>query len=173
DLKDAYRRKRERVGKEAMQRLIKDAMLQVLDSKWKEHLYAMDVLREGIGLRAYGQRDPLVEYQHESFAMFSQMIERIEEESLEFIFKAEPIEEEISSVFSVPQEFVHKEISGLERAKKEEPVVSSLLSPSKAHSPSSDTSIPYRREGRKIGRNEPCPCGSGKKYKRCCGRNSI
>ncbi|MCD6093840.1 MAG: preprotein translocase subunit SecA [Candidatus Omnitrophica bacterium] len=164
-IKSLYRQKKQRIGESAMEYLERRAMLQVLDTKWKEHLYAMDSLREGIGLRAYGQRDPLVEYQHESFAMFSEMIERIEEESLEFIFKAEPIQEEVTSVFSVPQEFVHKEMAGLEKARARKTQLEPPVSPP----PSAN--ITYRRSGKKIGRNEPCPCGSGKKYKYCCGRN--
>ena len=168
-INNTYKKKQEKIGEAAIEHLEKHVMLQVIDAKWKEHLYTMDNLREGIGLRAYGQRDPLVEYQHESFAMFAQMMERIEEECLEFIFKAEPIrEEEINSAFSVPYEFVHQEMSGLEKAKAEREKIKS------AQTISSDvplTNITYRRQEKKVGRNEPCPCGSGKKYKRCCGRN--
>ncbi len=168
-INNTYKKKQEKIGEAAIEHLEKHVMLQVIDAKWKEHLYTMDNLREGIGLRAYGQRDPLVEYQHESFAMFAQMMERIEEECLEFIFKAEPIrEEEINSAFSVPYEFVHQEMSGLEKAKAEREKIKS------AQTISSDvplTNITYRRQEKKVGRNEPCPCGSGKKYKRGCGRN--
>ena len=173
EINNVYKQKKQRINESAMGHLEKGVMLQVLDTKWKEHLYTMDTLREGIGLMAYGQRDPLVEYQHESFAMFSQMIETIEEESLEFIFKAEPIQEELGSVFSVPQEFVHQEMSGLEKAKatRRSQAESSVSPPPSAN-------ITYRRSGKKVGRNDPCPCGkinskTGKplKYKHCCGRN--
>ena len=178
EISNIYDQKRKGISDSAMEHLQRVIMLQVLDTKWKEHLYAMDNLREGIGLRAYGQRDPLVEYQHESFAMFSQMIETIEEECLEFVFKAEPIQEEVGSVFSVPQEFVHREMSGLKKARMQKGQSQSSVSAGNefARSQSVSTTVPsanitYQRSQRKVGRNEPCPCGSGKKYKRCCGRN--
>lgn len=166
-VKRVYIAKEKALGAEAMNYLVKTVMLQTIDSKWKDHLYNMDSLREGIGLRAYGQRDPLVEYQHEGFGMFDQMIESIKDEALEFIFKLRPIgkREKILSVFDFEnQELIHSERSAL-REMKRGPVASA---PAEEYEMSK--SAPYKREMPKVGRNDPCPCGSGKKYKRCCGR---
>jgi preprotein translocase subunit SecA len=158
-----YEQKEEAIGKQAMRHLERMVLLQVIDSKWKDHLYAMDILSEGIGLRAYAQRDPLVEYQREAFDMFEEMMLAISQESVEMIFKIQPVrkEEALGGVFSsIPWRLLHQEISGLDapipqrrpRKTPAKPLVSGKIG------------------GRKIGRNEPCPCGSGKKYKRCCGR---
>ena len=145
-------------------------MLQVIDSKWKDHLYGMDNLREGIGLRAYGQKDPLVEYQHEGYAMFSEMINSIKEEVLEFVFKIQGAQpKKVASVFSaIPQEFIHPEMASLDKRivqkESEEPA-----GPMPVDYPRGNT-LTYERSAPKVGRNDPCPRGSGKKYKKCCAK---
>lgn len=178
---DAYDRKQNALGDETMRHLERSIMLHVIDSRWKDHLYEMDSLKEGIQLRAYGQRDPLVEYQHEGFRMFSDMIQRIKEEIVEFIFKVQAIQEErrVGVLDALARDFLHPEArrmanlpaepSGPEvsRVPYEGPGVPPEVQP---QGPPAEKRVPYRREGRKIGRNEPCPCGSGKKYKHCCGR---
>jgi preprotein translocase subunit SecA len=162
----AYEVKEADIGKEAMNYLARSVLLQTIDTKWKDHLYSMDNLREGIGLRAYGQRNPLIEYQHEGFNMFYQMIDSIKDEAIEFIFKLQPIKESKSlGVFDMDhQELIHRERSALrDMDKKGTPAPGSPRKPESRPEPA-------RREGPKVGRNEPCPCGSGKKYKKCCGR---
>lgn len=165
-IKSAYESKEAAIGKEAMNYLARSVLLQTIDTKWKDHLYNMDNLREGIGLRAYGQRNPLIEYQHEGFELFSRMIDSVKEEALEFIFKLQPIKEErIIGVFDRDhQEFIHTQRSALqemgEKGKEEAP-------PGRGPEPEQKA---YKRELPKVGRNEPCPCGSGKKYKKCCGK---
>ncbi len=161
--------KREKVfGVDAMRHIEKTILLDIIDSKWKDHLYAMDILKEGIGLRAYGQVDPLIEYKNEAYLMFEEMMNRIKEDALEFIFRVQVVrEEKVKRVFeAVPREFIHPELQPLAaRGLKvegpmpipREPTVSDIKQ------------APLRRETPKIGRNDPCPCGSGKKYKRCCG----
>jgi preprotein translocase subunit SecA len=123
----------------------------------------MDYLKEGIGLRAYGHRDPIVEYQHEAFSMFSEMVSSIKEEIVETIFKVQALHaERVKGVFSsLPRQFIHPQMA---RFRKEEPMP--------AEQPSLQRTPPQVqfRSSRKIGRNQPCPCGSGKKYKKCCGR---
>ncbi|MCX5711515.1 MAG: SEC-C metal-binding domain-containing protein, partial [Candidatus Omnitrophica bacterium] len=143
--------------------------LQIIDSKWKDHLYAMDNLREGIGLRAYGQRDPLVEYKREGFQMFSEMMYSIEREVVEVVYKMQPAKpERVKGVFSeVSKNLVHNEVEqfGNAPAPQEdgsEPVGSEAKDESKA--------VPQAHAGPKVGRNDPCPCGSNKKYKKCCGK---
>jgi len=164
-----YEEKEKSIGPDLMRHLERMVFLQIIDSKWKDHLYVMDNLREGIGLRAYGQRDPLVEYKCEAFDMFSQMIASIEEEAVENIFKLQPARpERIRGVFSsISQELLHPEVSRFQ-GPPEEPIAeqSSQLAPSQPVSrPATVT-----RTHPKVGRNDPCPCGSGKKYKKCCGR---
>jgi preprotein translocase subunit SecA len=139
--------------------------LQIIDAKWKDHLYAMDSLREGIGLRAYGQRDPLVEYKREAFEMFSQMVASIEEEALEAIFKLQAAQpERFRGVFSsVHQELFHPEIDGMHAAQ-------AAHAGQSAPDPQEEAVKTVRLDHPKVGRNDPCPCGSGKKYKKCCGQ---
>jgi preprotein translocase subunit SecA len=170
---EAYEGKERSLGTDMMRHLERMVFLQIIDIKWKDHLYAMDYLREGIGLRAVGQRDPLVEYKREGFEMFSQMITGIEEEAVETIFRLQAAKpERFRGVFSsVSQEFLHPEVTRIERsqeniATEETPLVSPKVMKS---SP--------QVSGPKVGRNDPCPCGkinsitgTPLKYKKCCGK---
>ncbi|WP_018995105.1 preprotein translocase subunit SecA [Thioalkalivibrio sp. ALJ2] len=158
--------KREQLGETTMNRLQRDMMLQVLDTQWKEHLAAMDYLRQGIGLRGYAQRNPKQEYKKEAFAMFQSLLERIKHDVIKYLLRIQlrsPEEvEALQPKKKAPAEsdmnFQHENPdSALDAgAEEREPVASG------------DT--PYRREGPKLGRNEPCWCGSGKKYKQCHGK---
>ena len=176
-MKESLDAREKNLGEEAMKHLERIVMLNIIDSRWKDHLYAMDNLKEGIGLRAYGQKDPLVEYQHEAFDMFSGMTSHIKEEVLEFIFKVQAVHEElpagrrgVSPVFA-PQHFLHPEavrmggvsFSSGDEGREAVPPESRLQMEEARHDP-------YKRESKKVGRNEPCPCGSGKKHKKCCGK---
>jgi len=149
-LQKVYAQKEQSFGPENMRFLERYIVLQVVDSLWRDHLVAMDHLREGIGLRGYGQRDPLQEYKKEGFMMFSELIERIKEATVTNLFRVEiKTEEELAALRPEEPEAMH--LSHGEGETKRQPV---------------------RRKKKKIGRNEPCPCGSGKKYKHCCGRNA-
>ncbi len=170
-IKSAYMDKEKNMPQGLMQHLEKMIMLQVIDTKWKDHLYAMDNLREGIGLRAYGQRDPLVEYQHEGYDMFMAMIESVKHETIEFLFKVQAVREEdsIRGVFqSLPQEFVKTDAAPMSKipasqARRGKEFQEEL--------PEDRPSVEqYKRSEQKVGRNDPCPCNSGKKYKKCCGK---
>ena len=164
ELKDYYRKKEKRLSESFMRHLERMILLQTVDNKWKDHLYAMDSLREGIGLRAYGQRDPLVEYQKEAHFAFQEMIERIKFDALEYLYKIEVVERpEREPVVTRGADLVHDEYSSF-KAPPPEPG-----GRDEEREIRLDTK-PFRREGEKIGRNEPCPCGSGKKYKKCCGK---
>ncbi|MBU1146766.1 MAG: preprotein translocase subunit SecA [Candidatus Omnitrophica bacterium] len=161
-VKATYEEKEKKMAPGLLRHIEKMLMLQVIDTKWKDHLHAMDNLREGIGLRAYGQRDPLVEYQHEGYDMFMSMIDSIKDETLEFLFKVQAVQEDTASrgVFqSLPQQFVHDEIAPMSRPLPSQPP-RDLPEPPAQH----------KREEPKVGRNDPCPCGSGRKYKKCCGQ---
>ena len=136
-----WQAREEELGTETMRDLERFILLRVVDSKWMDHLDAMDQLRTGIGLRAYGQKDPLVEYKFEAYNMFQQMIDAIQEDVVRYLYK----------VRLVPQEH-ERRVRQIAENRGEEPQRTPV------------------RVGPKVGRNEPCPCGSGKKYKRCCGR---
>jgi len=153
-----FEEKEKGIGPDLMNHLQRMVLLQVIDTKWKDHLYAMDNLREGIGLRAYGQRDPLVEYKREAFGMFAQMISGIEEEAVEAVFKLQPVKpERFKGVFSsVSQELLHPEAAKFEGPPPQQMAGEAGTSVQSSHP--------------KVGRNDPCPCGSGKKYKKCCGK---
>lgn len=164
-----YEEKESSLGPDIARHLERMILLQVVDSKWKDHLLAMDYLREGIGLRAYGQRDPLIEYQHEGYAMFMDMIDRIKEETLEYLFKVRAIKEEKeASVFNFSrQNLVHEEKAQFQDLPSKEGAESPLSYEGQLPREQVHT---YKREAPKVGRNDPCPCGSGKKYKKCCGK---
>jgi preprotein translocase subunit SecA len=165
-LLEAYETKEKSIGEELMRNLERMVFLQIIDAKWKDHLYAMDNLREGIGLRAYGQRDPLIEYKREAFEMFGQMVSAIEEDPVETIFKLQPAKpERLRGVFSsLPKEFSHPEVAKFEIPAREESdsQIQTALQKPPVHS--------ARSNQPKVGRNDPCPCGSGKKFKKCCAK---
>jgi preprotein translocase subunit SecA len=169
---DAYNRKEDSITAEVLRHLERTVLLQIIDSKWKDHLYALDILKEGIGLRAYGQRDPLVEYRHEAYQMFSDMIESVKADIIEFIFKVQPVpEEKRIRVFGITgQKLLHPEAKPMVNLSPSFPEESTSSKSPAVSGPPPKRLTPYRRKDRKIGRNEPCPCGSGKKYKHCCGK---
>ncbi|KLE40141.1 preprotein translocase subunit SecA [Serratia sp. TEL] len=157
--KEQYLRKEEVVGSEMMRNFEKGVMLQTLDSLWKEHLAAMDYLRQGIHLRGYAQKDPKQEYKRESFNMFATMLE-----SLKY---------EVISVLSKVQVRMPEEVEALEQQRREEAERLAQQQQLSHHDENAlvteDPNAPATAE-RKVGRNDPCPCGSGKKYKQCHGR---
>ncbi len=141
-LHDAYETKESLLGPEHMRELERLVMLRVLDSKWIEQLHNMDALREGIGLRAYGHRDPLIEYKIEGYGMFNDMMQAARQEIVGMILRVELVRE--------GEELPRRRVT---------------------YGEPSRVSRPAPVKSTKIGRNDPCPCGSGKKYKKCCGRN--
>jgi len=165
ELERSYEEKTVKVGPEVMRYYEKAIMLQVLDTHWKEHLAAMDYLRQGIHLRGYAQKDPKQEYKREAFEMFSGMLAAIKAEVVGVLSKVQVREEEPPPLerqappSPTDFEFKHEEFTGLGDAGAEPPAE---REPAVAE--------PFVRTERKIGRNEPCPCGSGKKYKQCHGR---
>ncbi|NQU74667.1 MAG: preprotein translocase subunit SecA [Candidatus Omnitrophica bacterium] len=175
-IKGVYAAKENAVGPEGMRELEKVVLLHVIDSKWKDHLYSMDNLREGIGLRAYGQRDPLIEYQHEGYEMFTDMIDGIKLEALEFLFKVQAVGEEKkkTGVFeTINKQFTHEEkesFKGIPEQSRPQSTETMDASQGREIPRREEKVTPYKREVPKVGRNDPCPCGSGKKYKKCCGK---
>ncbi|HEY7798280.1 MAG TPA: SEC-C metal-binding domain-containing protein [Hyphomonadaceae bacterium] len=183
--KNSYDEKDRMVGGELLRRVERDIMLQIVDQQWKDHLYSLDHLKEGIGLRGYGQRDPLVEYKKESYSLFQDMKARIEEEIVRYLFWLRPV--------------LNDEAPAAPRARRAMPMTTNnpgaesvpSFAGARNAAPPSDGPVPVpggrgggprpartggddviktvRREEPKVGRNDPCPCGSGKKYKKCHG----
>ncbi|MBF0591534.1 MAG: preprotein translocase subunit SecA [Nitrospirae bacterium] len=143
-----YAEKENKVTPEVIRYLERVTLLQIVDSQWKDHLLAMDHLKEGIGLRGYGQKDPLVEYKREAFDMFNEMTFRITTEYLTRMF--------------------HIQVHSEEDVKRSSVVKKQQVFYNKGDDSTQQTTV---RKGKKIGRNDPCTCGSGKKYKKCCGKN--
>ena len=143
-----YKMKESAIPEADFRQLERIIMLQTVDNQWKDHLLSMDHLKEGIGLRGYAQQDPLIVYKREAFDMFQEMIERIKAETLKILFRIQVAEPSRIEEISQPQEQELTFSHGDAPPKKE----------------------PFKRAGDKVGRNDPCPCGSGKKYKKCHGR---
>src|SRR5437879_10020083 len=179
----SYDEKEKLVGREVLQRVERDIMLQIVDQQWKDHLYSLDHLKEGIGLRGYGQRDPLVEYKKESFALFQAMKERVDEEIVRYLWWLRPILSEEAPqvrraaprraplIMNHPSsESATASVFGAPRS-----AATATQAPPRASGPQparvggDDIVKTVRREEPKVGRNDPCPCGSGKKYKKCHG----
>ena len=138
---ETYNMREQELGEETIRHIEKVILLRIVDEKWMDHLDAMDQLRQGIGLRAYGQKDPLVEYKFEGYEMFQNMINGIQEDVVRYIFRV-----------NVVKEPVHQHQNIVENRYSE------------------DTPKQPKKVENRIGRNDPCPCGSGKKYKKCCGK---
>jgi preprotein translocase subunit SecA len=149
---DLYEQRKNVMGKEIFERLQKDLLLMAIDIRWKEHLLNMDHLKEGINLRAYGQKDPLVEYKKEAFNLYSEMDYSIKTETVERLMKIQIANEEQLQTMNAPE------------APRTQRMTFS-------HGDDGEAPKPAKREEQKVGRNDPCPCGSGKKYKKCHGTN--
>jgi preprotein translocase subunit SecA len=149
--RSAYRKKEEEYGEDPMRYLERMFLLSTIDAQWKDHLLSMDHLKEGIGLRGYAQKDPLKEYQREGFDMFADLVFRMKEESLKRLFHVKVQREE------EPARMARAMPSAARRVNLSRGDISRAGVTTQRHS------------SKKVGRNEPCPCGSGKKYKKCCG----
>jgi preprotein translocase subunit SecA len=156
-----YEEKESMIGADNMRLNEKYLLLQVIDQQWKDHLLNIDHLKEGIGLRGYGQRDPLVEYKRESFELFQSMMERIQDHVVKILWKIE--------LAGGSRETDREESQRVQRALPPQPPKQQLtFSGAPKEAPA-----PQKRTQAKVGRNDPCPCGSGKKYKKCHGVNAA
>jgi preprotein translocase subunit SecA len=186
----SYDEKEAIVGREILQRVERDVMLQIVDTQWKDHLYSLDHLKEGIGLRGYGQRDPLVEYKKESFELFQDMKTRVDEETVKLLWRLRPVLSDESGmpptpvrrppqrpraplILSGPSEEPVSAFAGATRSAVATPVAPPAPSRQPARVGGDDAVVKtVRRDEPKVGRNDPCPCGSGKKYKKCHGQGT-
>jgi preprotein translocase subunit SecA len=171
EMQDNYDAKVEAIGPSLMRLVEKEIMLKQLDFHWKEHLGAMDYLRQGIGLRGYAQKNPKQEYKREAFEMFGEMLERVKHDTISILSRVRIQSEqdvqrlEAERRKAQAMEFQHAEASALGQG----PQQGTALPASSSQGPAPE---PFVRSGRKVGRNEACPCGSGKKYKQCHGKLS-
>jgi preprotein translocase subunit SecA len=147
-----YEEKETLFGAPTMRWLERRIILDIVDTQWKDHLYGLDHLKEGIGLRGYGQKDPLVEFKKEAFTLFEDMMTRIDNETTRYLFLIQPAKPEEQA----------REIE--RRQERQQQQLQYQAGPAQAEAPK-----PVRA-GAKVGRNDPCPCGSGKKYKKCHGQ---
>jgi preprotein translocase subunit SecA len=188
-LKERYDAKEKLIGPDAMRYHERMIMLSVLDSQWKDHLLGMDHLKEGIGLRGYGQHDPLVEYKRESFDMFEAMMQRFQEETVRYLYLMQILERPAEGGAAGPEaDLAVPRIDGDGNGRRPPRAVATSVDEieeafqrkkrrelEQARMAGSGDMQPVQqvvRGSAKIGRNDPCPCGSGKKYKKCCGTNA-
>jgi preprotein translocase subunit SecA len=184
-IKATYAEKEAVVPAEILRRVERDVMLQIVDTQWKDHLYSLDHLKEGIGLRGYGQRDPLVEYKKESFALFQDMKARMEEDIVRYLFHLRPVMNEQAAVATPVQRRATPltlnnpgaqpaSPFGASRPSAPRPGAAAAIGggggPQPARTGGDDVIRTVKRDDPKVGRNDPCPCGSGKKYKKCHGQ---
>jgi preprotein translocase subunit SecA len=154
-VREAYDRREQDLTPELMRFLEKTFMLQIIDHHWKDHLLGMDHLRDGIGLRGYGQKDPLIEYKREGYDLFSGMMERVKSDTLDRLFHVQAVRNEAQPTAPPPPPpVISRPQPALILNRGEEPVAAKTA---------------VHRSDEKVGRNDPCPCGSGKKYKKCHG----
>ena len=183
-IKADYEAKEAVAGPEILRRVERDIMLQIVDQQWKDHLYSLDHLKEGIGLRGYGQKDPLVEYKKESFTLFQDMKTRIEEDIVRYLFHLRPVAGADAPVTPMPARKAapivtnnpSAAIPAFAAARSQAAVATrddadapSARAPQPARTGGDDVIKTVRHDGPRVGRNDPCPCGSGKKYKKCHG----
>jgi preprotein translocase subunit SecA len=162
-IKELYRERKNRLGLEEFSHMERMILLQIMDSRWKDHLYSLDHLKEGISYRAYGQKDPLVEYKRESFMAFAVLMDTIKKEVITYLFRASG--EILKSQLAGYQGEKVKPMAELPRKRKP-----AMVEAGGEGQPEERPVVKQRIVGKKVGRNEPCPCGSGNKYKYCCGR---
>ena len=177
-VKSGYAEKEAIVPPEILRRVERDVMLQIVDTQWKDHLYSLDHLKEGIGLRGYGQRDPLVEYKKESFALFTDMKARIEEDIVRYLFHLRPVANDEAPIAAPVQRRAAPLTLNNPGAQPGSPFGGSRPAPAPAmgnaprpaRTGGDDVIKTVKRDDPKVGHNDPCPCGSGKKYKKCHGQ---
>jgi preprotein translocase subunit SecA len=173
-----YEDKEQLIGADILRRVERDIMLQIVDTQWKDHLYSLDHLKEGIGLRGYGQKDPLVEYKRESFDLFQDMKARVDEEMVRYLWslrigpanEAPPVRQPRRAAPMMLNEPLSEPVGAFASAPRGSALPQGSFSRRPARTGGDDAPVQtVRRDEPKVGRNEPCPCGSGKKYKKCHG----
>ncbi len=171
EVRSSIKAKETLIGSESMRRLERDIMLHVLDTHWKEHLAAMDYLRQSVGLRGYAQKNPKQEFKREAYEMFEELLGKIKTDVVTFLTKLEITMPEDVEAIEAEHKQLHEQQAEMEF--KHDEAASSLTSAEDDSLQLSPEALkPFTREAEKVGRNDPCPCGSGKKYKQCHGKLS-
>jgi preprotein translocase subunit SecA len=170
----AYELKATHEDAEGLRNIERYIILQAVDTHWQEYLRGIDALRQGVGLRAYGQRDPLVEYKREAYDMFSDLLDRIKGDVVHKMFRASTSMAAMDSFMrSLPAMYVHNQVNAMDQSRasaaQPKPSAPSGAEAAMQAALNKGATAPVRRDAAKVGRNDPCPCGSGKKYKKCCG----
>jgi preprotein translocase subunit SecA len=158
-LKATYAEKEQQIGVEAMRTYERIIMLNIIDAQWKDHLLSIDHLKQGIGLVGYGQKDPLVEYKKQSFDLFQEMLDRVDQHTIRSLFNLQVVSEQ------APEQLQ-------QRRPPRRPSSLTFTGPNQSAAAAGEEAGKVKtvtRDQPKVGRNEPCPCGSGKKHKKCCG----
>lgn len=163
----AYQRREEQMGAETIREIERRVLLEVVDDEWRDHLHEMDLLKEGVHLRSYANKDPLIEYKKESFGLFQSLILRIQESVSKRVFTTYLVSRQQMQDMMKGANTTHAEVNTFEHSQPEQYQSSATAAPKFGGAPEAKAR-PIRVE-EKIGRNDPCPCGSGKKYKKCCG----
>jgi preprotein translocase subunit SecA len=164
-IQEGYGRREAELGETAMRQIERVVMLRVMDTLWKDHLLSMDYLKEGIGLRGYGQRDPLVEYKREGFDLFAEMMGRVQSDVIGHLMRVQPMPHAPPSPSPAPQPASQPASQAASMSGRAPQLI--FHRGEAGQEPAS--AAPVHRNGEKVGRNDPCPCGSGKKFKKCCG----
>lgn len=165
-----YGDKEEELGEEVLREVECQLLLQVIDARWKEHLHQLDNLKQGIQLEGMAKRDPLVEYKRQSFELFEELQDNIREEYLSFLFQVETISEMEMEEGYEDAEFEHEEVSGMESLVEDETSQAQQDAVKSGQTQGEGSTVTTVVKDEEVGRNDPCPCGSGKKYKYCCGQ---
>ena len=172
-VKTRYEEKEQAVETEMLRRVERDVMLQIVDTQWKDHLYSLDHLKEGIGLRGYAQKDPLVEYKRESFELFQAMKERIDTEMVRYLWRLRPVQQGEGAAAARPALRPSASMTLNDPGAGASAFAGAPAAgrrPQPARTGGDDAAVrTVRRDSPKVGRNDPCPCGSGRKYKKCHG----
>jgi preprotein translocase subunit SecA len=158
-LEEKYTEKEVQMGSSSLRGLERYIMLNIVDQQWKDHLLALDHLKEGINLRGYAQKDPLVEYKRESGVLFDAMVDRIDTETVRYLFN---FQVQVSQ--TIEQQLLERR-----RRQRRGRVAFTKANETAFAGGEEEAPKPMRHKGPRVGRNDPCPCGSGKKYKKCCG----
>ncbi|WP_416885905.1 SEC-C metal-binding domain-containing protein, partial [Marinospirillum sp.] len=165
ELETAYQQKEEQVGAKVLRQFEQQVMLQVLDTRWKEHLQSMDQLRQGIHLRGYAQKNPKQEYKREAFGLFEHFLVQVRSDVVRILSHVRIRTQEEVEAMEQQRRQEAERLRSLQQARHAESTSATAGTPQEG-----GASQPFKRNDPKVGRNDPCPCGSGKKYKQCHGQ---
>lgn len=172
----AYEHKETQIGAEQLRSIERRALLEVVDDEWRDHLHEMDLLKDGVHLRSYANKDPLIEYKKESYELFQSLIGRIQENVTRKVFTTYILSQAQMETMLKNANLNHEDMNAFMHAQKQEQMQQfnqNMSAPPQYNNPAPEEKQRPIRVAAKVGRNDPCPCGSGKKYKKCCGQHEF